>query len=290
MTADARIRHVDAETEPDLFWAIRGGGGNFGVATRFQYRLHEVKQMVGGMLVLPATADTIAGFVAASQAAPDELSGIGNVMPCPPLPFVPEDRHGELVIFAILVYAGDTDAGEAALAPFRALAEPLADMLKPSPYPEIYPPEDDSYHPTAVATNLFVDRLGPAEAATIMDHLSASDAAMRVAQIRILGGAIARVPADATAYAHRQRPIMLNLAAFYEGPDDQVARQAWLDAFSAALQQGEPAAYVNFVGDEGPERVRQAYPGATWDRLAEIKGRYDPTNLFHRNQNVAPGG
>ncbi len=132
---------------PDLFWAIRGGGGNFGVVTRFQYRLNEVPEFVGGMLILPATADVIAGFIAAAEAAPEELSTIANVMPCPPMPFVPEELHGKLVILALMAYAGDTAAGERALAPFRDLAPPIADMLKPMPYPEIYPPDDDSYHP-----------------------------------------------------------------------------------------------------------------------------------------------
>jgi FAD/FMN-containing dehydrogenase len=121
-----------------------------------------------------------------------------------------------------------------------------------------------------------------------MTHLTASDAAMRVAQLRVLGGAMARVSSDATAFAHRSRRILVNLAAFYEGEEDRVVRQAWLDGFAAALRSDEDAAYVNFVGDEGEARVRAAYPGATWDRLAAIKRRYDPTNLFHLNENIPP--
>jgi FAD/FMN-containing dehydrogenase len=288
VTADGRVRRVDAESEPDLFWAIRGGGGNVGVATRFRFRLREVPSIVGGMLILPATVETVAGFIAAARSAPDELSTIANVMPCPPMPFVPVDRHGELVIFAIVAYAGDTTAGEAAIAPLRALATPLADMVQEMPYSGLYQPDDPDYHPTAVAVNLFMDHIGPAEAETILDHLGRSDASMRVAQLRVLGGAIAGVPADATAYAHRSLPIMVNLAAFYEGEDDRRRRQAWLDDFVAALDQGIANKYVNFVGDEGEAGVRAAYPGATWDRLADIKRRYDPTNLFRRNQNVPP--
>ena len=113
---------------------------------------------------------------------------------------------------------------------------------------------------------------------------------MRVAQLRVLGGAVERVPADATAYAHRASRIMVNVAAFYEGPEDRVVREAWVTDFAAALQQGDDGAYVNFLGDEGEERVRAAYPGATWDRLAAIKARYDPTNLFRLNQNIPPAG
>jgi FAD/FMN-containing dehydrogenase len=188
----------------------------------------------------------------------------------------------------MLVHVGDVDAGHRAVAPFRALATPLADMLRPMPYPEVYPPEDDSYHPTAVATTMFVDAIDRSVAETIMEHLRSSDASMRVAQLRILGGAMARVPADATAFAHRASRIMVNIAAFVEGPDDRVVRQAWVDAFAAAMRQGDTGVYVNFLGDEGAERIHAAYPGSTWDRLAAIKARYDPTNLFRLNQNIPP--
>ena len=288
VTADGQVRRVDAETDPDLFWAIRGGGGNFGVATRFQFRLHEVDTIVGGTLILPATADVIASFIAAAEAAPEELSTIANVMVAPPLPFVPAEVQGRLVIFALLVHVGDVDAGERAIAPFRSLAEPIADMVTAMPYPEMFPPEEGEYHPTAVVRNMFVNTVDLGVAETILKYIQESDATMRVAQLRVLGGAIARVPDDATAYAHRRSPIMVNVAAFYDGDDDRAVREAWVKDFAASLDQGDEGAYVNFIGDEGPERARAAYPGKTWDRLAEIKARYDPTNLFHINQNIPP--
>jgi FAD/FMN-containing dehydrogenase len=288
VTADGRTILTDAQHEPDLFWAIRGGGGNFGVVTKFQFRLADVSSFVGGMMVLPATAETVQGFIAAAEAAPDELSTIANVMPCPPLPFVDEQHHGSLVIFAMLGFAGDVEAGQAALAPFRALAEPLADMVRPSTYPEMFPPEDPDYHPTAVSRTMFIDHVDRPTAETIMRFLEASDASMRVAQLRVLGGAIARVPVDATAYAHRSSKIMVNVAAFYEGDANKPVREAWVAEFSSALNQGDAGAYVNFVGDEGEARVRAAYPGATWDRLARIKAKYDPDNVFHGNQNIPP--
>jgi FAD/FMN-containing dehydrogenase len=288
VTADGKVHVTDADTEPDLFWAIRGGGGNFGVVTRFKFRLHDVSSFVGGLLVLPATVDTVEGFIAAAEAAPDELSTIGNVMPCPPLPFVAEEHHGSLVIFGMLGYAGDVEAGQSALAPFRALGTPLADMVRPSTYPEMFPPEDPDYHPLAVSRTMLIGHVDRPVAETIMRFLEASDAAMRVAQLRVLGGAIARVPADATAYAHRASKIMVNVAAFYEGEADKPIREAWVAEFSSALNQGDSGAYVNFVGDEGEARVRAAYPGATWNRLAKIKAKYDPDNLFRLNQNIPP--
>ena len=221
VTADGDVLQVDADHHPDLFWAIRGGGGNFGVVTRFRYRLHDVSAFTGGMLILPATAETVAGFIAAAEAAPDELSTIANVMPCPPMPFVPEEHHGSLVIMAIVGCAAEPDAAAAAIAPLRALATPLADMVQPMPYADIYPPEDPDYRPKAINRTLFLDRVDLETATLIVDRLNASDATMRVAQLRVLGGAMARVPADATAFAHRASKIMVNLAVVLRRPGRQ---------------------------------------------------------------------
>jgi FAD/FMN-containing dehydrogenase len=288
VTADGKLLRADADTNPDLFWAIRGGGGNFGVATRFQYQLVDLPGIVGGMLFLPASVETVEQFIALAEAAPEELSTIANVMPCPPMPFVPAEHHGELVVFGLIACVGDPAATERAIAPFRALATPLADLVHPIRYQEIYPPEDPDYHPLAVSRTMFIDHVDRDVATLILDRLGASDAAMRVAQLRVLGGAMARVPIEATAFAHRASKIMVNVASFYEGPDDKPIRAAWVGEFAGALEQGDRGAYVNFVGDEGVERIHAAYPGATWDRLAAIKTRYDPTNLFHRNQNIPP--
>ena len=288
VTADGELIKTDADSHPDLFWAIRGGGGNFGVATRFRFQLHPVASFVGGLLVLPATAETISGFVAEAEAAPEELSTIANVMNCPPMPFVPEEVYGRLVILAFLAYAGPASEGEHVLAPFRALAKPIADQLKPMPYPEIYPPEDPEYHPTAAAHTMFMDAVDRTLAEQIVERLEASDASLRVAQIRVLGGAMARVPVEATAFAHRRSHIMVNVAAFYDGPDDLPIKQAWVDGLAAVLKQSDDGAYVNFLTDEGEDRVRAAYPGDTWTRLAAIKARYDPANVFRLNQNIPP--
>jgi len=271
-----------------LFWAIRGGGGNFGVATRFKFQLHEVGSIVGGMLFLPASAETISGFMAAAESAPEEVSGIANVMVAPPLPFLPKELEGKLIIMAILVYAGETEAGERAMAPFRALAPPIMDMIRPMPYPEIYPPEDDSYHPTAVGHTMLMDSVDNAVAETIVEYLESSDASLRVAQLRVLGGAMARVPVDATAFAHRKSRIMVNVAAFYDGIEDRPRRQSWVSEFAQSLSQSDEGAYVGFLADEGEGRVRAAYPGSTWDRLAAVKAKYDPKNLFRLNQNIPP--
>jgi FAD/FMN-containing dehydrogenase len=289
VTADGQLLRADEETHPDLFWAIRGGGGNFGVATRFQFRVHEVGTVVGGMLFLPATPEVIASFVAEVAAAPEELSAIANVMPAPPMPFVPAQFHGQMVVMGMLVYAGDVESGERAIAPFRALATPMVDLVRPMPYPEVFPPEPEDYHPVAKARTMFVDDIDVDHAKMILDHLQAAAASMAVAQIRPLGGAMARVPADATAFAHRDRRIMVNVAAMHE-QEEASTQEAWVTGLAAALRQGSDGAYVNFLAEDGQERIREAYPGPTWERLAAIKRRYDPTNLFRLNHNIAPAG
>jgi len=288
VTADGELVHVDAETHPDLFWAIRGGGGNFGVATRFRYRLHEVETIVGGLLILPATPAVIESFAAEAEAAPEELSAIANVMVAPPMPFLPAEAHGKLVVLALVCYAGDAEAGERALAPFRALA-PLADMIRSMAYPEMYRLFGDGPPGPAqeVTRSFFVDSVDAEAAEAIAGHLRASTAPMAVAQLRILGGAVARVPAEATAFAHRGRRVMATLGAVFERAGDRPEHEAWITAFNDGLRQGDAGVYVNFLGDKGEARVREAYPGPTWDRLAAVKRRYDPANLFRLNQNIA---
>ena len=287
VTADGELLYVDSDTHTDLFWAIRGGGGNFGVATRFKFRLHEVDTIVGGMLMLPATPEVIASFVAEAEAAPEELSSIANVMVAPPMPFLPAEAHGRLFIMALLCYAGEVDEGERAIAPFRALATPLADTVGPKPYPQMYEPAEPGPD-EEVARSLFIDTVDSGVAEKIVEHLRASTAPLAVAQIRVLGGAMARVSADATAFTHRERGIMVALGAVYERPEETAMHEEWVGKFAAALRQGDGGVYVNFLGDEGEARIREAYPGATFERLAEIKGRYDSTNLFRINQNIPP--
>jgi FAD/FMN-containing dehydrogenase len=287
VTADGRVLQVDAETHPDLFWAIRGGGGNFGVATRFRYRLHELPSIVGGMLLLPGSAEVIEALVATAEAAPEELSLIANVMVAPPMPFLPPAAHGQLVVMTLLCYAGDAEAGGRALAPFRALADPITDMVQPMPYAGLFEPADDMEVVEESARSLFMDGVDSRAATAIVEQLQATTAPMAVAQLRVLGGAMARVPAEATAFAHRDRRVMAGVGCVYQDAGERPTHEAWADGFAAALRGG-PGVYVNFLSNEGPGRVREAYPGRTWDRLVEVKRRYDPGNLFRLNQNIPP--
>ncbi len=290
VTADGELLKVDKESHPDLFWALRGGGGNFGVATRLRFRLHEIDAVVGGMLMLPASTEVITGLVAAAEAAPEELSIIANIAKAPPLPFVPAEQHGKPIVMALMVYAGDAEAGERALAPIRALATPLADMVRPMRYPEIYDGPEGARPAAAAGTNVFVDGLAAAGAEAILEHLETSTAPMPAAQLRVLGGAMARVPDDASAFGHRGAKMMVNIAAMYANPEDGPEHEAWARSLATALADETAGAYVGFLGDDGDQGVRRAYPPATLERLVEVKRRYDPDNLFRLNLNVPPVG
>jgi FAD/FMN-containing dehydrogenase len=275
VTADGEVLEVDERTHADLFWALRGGGGNFGVATRLRFRLHRIDQVVGGMLVLPASAEVIAGLVDAAAAAPEELSVIANVGKAEP--------HGTPVVQASMVFAGDPEAAARALEPIRALAPPLADRVRPIRYHELY---DAPGHPRPgfdAGTNLLVDSVAPD---AILEHLETATARVAYVQLRVLGGAMARVPGDATAFAHRGAKLMVNLAAMSATPE--TADEDWVRGLATALADGGSAAYAGFLGDEGDEGLRRAYPPATLARLADVKRRYDPDNVFRRNLNVAP--
>jgi FAD/FMN-containing dehydrogenase len=293
VTADGRVLQVDFESHPDLFWAIRGGGGNFGAVTRFKFALAEVDEIYGGLLMLPAEPVVIRSFVELADAAPTELSAIANIMKAPPLPFLPEEQHGKPVLFGIMVYSGDPDAGVEVLSPFRALADPILDTLAPMRYRDIYEmmggEEEAAPMPAAVILrSMFTDTFEDESAEMITEYVGGSTADMAVAQLRVLGGAVATVPDDATAYAHRDRRIMVNVAAMLSDPAETSLHEQRVDRLVARLRRDTGGVYVNFLGEEGEARVREAYPGRTWQRLRDLKRRYDPTNLFRLNQNIPP--
>ena len=288
VTASGDILVVDADHHADLFWAIRGGGGNFGVVTRLKYRMHPLPSFIGGPLILPATAEVLAGFVAAAEAAPDELTVIANVMPAPPLPFLPPALHGKTILMGMMAYAGGAEAAQRALAPFRALATPLADLVGPAPFSSMYIPEDPSLRLSVTCRSLFTAGIDTAQASEILAHLDRTDAPMKVAQVRVLGGATARVPAEATAYAHRKSRVLVGFLAMYPDPAETLAQDYWAEQGITALRRGEDSVYVNFLGTEGHDRIRAAYPDMTWNRLRAVKRQYDPENLFRLNQNIPP--
>jgi len=291
VSADGNRLHVDSQRHPDLFWALRGGGGNFGVITRLQYRLHEVDTILGGLLILPASPGMLRSFAATAGDAPDELSTIAVLAPVPPLPFVPSEHHGRPALMVRLAYAGDLDAGQHAIAPLRALATPLADAVTPMPYRQMYAEEGPGAARVRMATrSMFLDELDEDAESMIFDRVQARPSPMSAAQIRVLGGAMARLPADATAFAHRERRLMVTFVAGYQDAAQAASHETWVAESLATMRPAAHGVQVSFLGDEGAARIREAYPGPTYKRLAAIKRRYDPTNLFRVNQNITPHG
>jgi FAD/FMN-containing dehydrogenase len=287
VTADGRVVRASEDDEPDLFWAIRGGGGNFGVVTRFELGLHQIGTVLGGALVLPGTRDVLRSHLPIAASAPDEMSTIAMLMATPRLPFVPAEHHGKLALLVMVVHAGDLEAGHAALEQYRAVATPLGDAIAPMPYPAIFEIGGPGGPMASVTRSMFLPALDDAAVDTILDFMARRSAPGAMVQLRVLGGAVARVPADATAFAFRDRPLMLTVIVPFPDPAEADVHRAWADALSGALR---PAAgvYSNFLEDEGPARVREAYPGLTYHRLASVKRRYDPDNVFRVNHNIPP--
>ena len=287
VTADGRLLIASERQKPELFWAVRGGGGNFGVITRLVYHAQPVSTVFGGALFLPGTREVIASIMPLALAAPEELSVIAFVMDAPPAPFIPADRVGELSVMLTFVYAGDPVDGEAAIAPFRALAEPIADLAGPMPYPGIYAFTEEGAKPDAfLVRSAFLDTVDDQTVDTIIEYLSRATTPGAMIQLRGLGGAIARVPAGATAFAHRAAQVLFAVITVYEGAAEP--HVAWTEELFDVVRPQARGVYSNFLGNEGTERLHEAYPTATYQRLAELKRRFDPANLFRLNQNIAP--
>jgi FAD/FMN-containing dehydrogenase len=286
VTAQGHYLTADATRHPDLFWAIRGGSGNFGIVTSFTFNMNQVGTILGGAIFLPVTREVLRGYADYTTTAPDELTTIAGIMMAPPLPFIPAEWHFKPVFNILVVYTGDPDEGQSVVAPLRTLAEPVAEVLMPMPYSGIYEftAEIAQRHHATVRSG-FMDGLSDAAIEAIVTNVETGFDPYGLVQIRGLGGAFARVPNDATAFAHRDKSIFLaviNLGAAQQN-------RQWAERLWDALKPFTSGVYVNFLDDEGEERVHEAYPRMTYERLASVKRRYDPLNLFKLNQNIKPG-
>lgn len=284
ITADGRRVVASADEHPDLFWALRGGSGNFGIVTGFEYRLHEVPMVLGGALLLPPTLEALRGWAEYAPYAPEELTTICFLMHIPPVEPFPPALHGQLVFLVGICYAGDVEAGQRAIDPLRKVAEPLGELIGPMPYAGMFTlaAMGEPAAPTMLRSG-FMDALTDEAITTLLDHLKTHPAPMGMVQLRGLGGAVARVEAGATAFGHRDKPLMvaiLNLG----GSDEDVV---WTETLWQGLRRSISGVYVNFL-DQGEERVAEAYPAGTYARLAAVKHHYDPTNFFRNNQNIRP--
>ncbi len=288
VTADGMLVRASADEHPDLFWAVRGGGGNFGVATRLEYRTHPIGTILGGALVLPGTRDVLRSHVPIAASAPEELTTIAMLMGAPPLPFVPVQHHGRLALVVMLVHAGDIEAGRAAVAPYRSVAAPFGEAIAPMPYPAIFELGGPEGRMASVHRSLFLPALDDAAVDAMLDFMARRTSPMAMVQARVLGGAVARVAPQATAYAFRDQPVMVTIITPFHDPAEAPVHEAWTQGLADALRPSATGVYSNFLDDEGPARVREAYPGLTYHKLAQVKRSYDPDNVFSGNQNIVP--
>ena len=292
VTADGRLLRASADEHPDLFWALRGGGGNFGVVTSFEYALHDVGPTVFAGAVFYSGEDAAAildGYRQACAGAPDELTTVINLTTAPPVPFLPESIHGKPVVAVLGLWSGPLADGDARTRPFRELAPVVADLFGPMPYTAmqtlvdpLYPRGMHDYFRSA-----FVDRLDATTAESILRSYEAVPNPLSELHIHHLGGAVSRVPADATAFATRDKDFIVNVVARTPGPEGFREAAEWARAATRGVGP-DAASYVNFTGEASADQVRASYPKDTYERLVEVKNTYDPSNVFRLNQNLVP--
>ena len=285
--ANGSVVTADATQHPELFWALRGGGGNFGVVTELSYRLRATSLVSGGMLAFAPTPERIAAATAALLGAPDELAGMINLMLAPPAPFLPESIHGKPLMMLLVCWSGPESAAEAALAPLRAIGEPVVDAVATRPYPEmLQSPPGAGEAPRAVARTAFTDRVDEEWGARALAALSTAVTPVAAFNLRPMGGAIARSTQD-TAFAHRHRAVMASVVAVTPDATVVPAAEAWVEETRDSVGLVGPG-YVNFMSSATPDDVAAAYPGAILERLGRVKRTYDPDNVFRINHNVLP--
>ncbi|WP_207591587.1 FAD-binding protein [Halomontanus rarus] len=293
VTARGELVHASEDENPDLFWGIRGGGGNFGIVTAFEFDCHEVGPTVlGGMVIHPFedAADLLRFHREFTAEAPDECCCYAAIMTAPPAPFLPEEVHGTKVAALAPFYSGSVEAGEAVLQPLRDFGEPIVDMVQPMPYTALQQMLDEPQAPgyRNYWKSQMVDPLPDEAIDAVVERADTLPSPMSQIVLEHLGGAISRVEPDATAYRNRNAAFSFNVFSRWEDPAADEAHVSWAREFHAAMGPfSSDGVAVNFLSQEGDERVRAAY-GDNHDRLVDVKDAYDPENRFRMNQNVTP--
>jgi FAD/FMN-containing dehydrogenase len=289
VTADGKLLHASASENADLFWGVRGGGGNFGVVTSFEYQLHPVSQILGGMVIHPLekAPEVLRFYREFTRTAPDALIAFASLLTSP---------DGAPVVALIVCYNGPQAEGEKVLQPLRAFGPPLVDQIGPMAYTALqhmlvegFPPGQQNYWKSNFLRDLSDDAI-----AVIIDGFKRAPAPTSAVAIEYIGGAVSRVSDDATAFNHRRSPYNLLIVGIWPKPADNAANIRWVREFWDAAQPfSSGGVYVNYLGqtaDEGAERIKEAYGVAKYERLLALKKQYDPTNLFRLNQNINPLG
>jgi hypothetical protein len=294
VTADGRRVTASATEHPDLFWGIRGGGGNFGIVTAFTYRLHPVGPVVyGGALFYPmAIARDLLGFYRAwARTLPDESTTMVAFLTAPPAPFIPQQLQGSSMVAIALCHVGPLEEGQAVVKPLRDFAPPAVDLVGPLPYTALQG-MFDAGAPKGILSywkTEFLSGLDDGLVDALVEHVDNMGKPFAQVHIHHVEGAVSRVSADATAFGHRDAPFVLNVVGMWMDATETDKHIAWVREFSHAVQPFSTGApYVNFLGDEGEARVRAAYGEEKFARLVKVKNTYDGNNLFRLNQNIRP--
>jgi FAD/FMN-containing dehydrogenase len=284
VTADGQLRVADAEHEPDLFWAVRGGGGNFGVVTSFEYQLHPVGQLLAGVVFYPVdqARDALRFYRELMATAPDELMAYALFLTSP---------EGVPLFGIAACYVGPVETGERMLGPLRGFGRPVADLIQPMSYLQLQSMFDPGFPAGRLNywKSSFLRELSDEAIDTLVARLAAFPSPLSAFALEPLGGAVSRVGVDQTAFPHRKVGFSLVIVSMWTDPAESARQIEWTREFWNAMQPfSSEAVYVNYLDADEAERVPAAYGAATYQRLRRIKERYDPENFFRSNQNIAP--
>jgi len=293
VTADGRFLVASDSENEDLFWAIRGGGGNFGVVTSFEYNLHPVKDIYGGVMFyeLSEAGNVLRFYRDFIADAPEELGAFPAFQIAPPLPFIPANRQGDTFIAIVACWAGPVDRGERAFKPFHDLAPVVAELVGPMPYPALNSAFDALYPPGQLQHYWkanFVTELTDDAITAHLEHGPKVPVVNSTVHIYPINGACHRVSSEATAFAYRHANFATVIAGMWPDPDQNEANIRWVrDYYEATAPHSEAGGYINFMAGDDQDRIKDNYKG-NYERLVKIKREYDPGNLFHLNQNIRP--
>jgi FAD/FMN-containing dehydrogenase len=290
VTADGEVVHADAGQNPELLWALRGGGGNFGVVVRFDLELHPVSTVMAGLVMYAPrdAANVLAAYRRFVDDCPDELTTVAGFVTAPPAPFVPEDVQGQPVVAILACHCGDLAAADADMAPLKTFGEPLAQMIAPMPYAALQSMFDAGapHGMLAYWRTEYLGGLSDPAIDVLVQHAARNPSPLGQVHIHHLEGAVARVGEGETAFCRRYAPFVVNLPAGWMDPAESQRTISWVREFSEALRpHGTGEAYTNFVGTDELDRVRAAY-GPNLARLIEVKRRWDPDNVLRGNLNI----
>jgi FAD/FMN-containing dehydrogenase len=293
VTANGEFLSASAHEHPDLFWGLRGGGGNFGVVTSFEYKLHPVGQIVlGGLVIHPVekARELLKFYREFVRHVPDELTTIAVFLTAPPAPFLPPHIHNKQVVAVAGCYCGPVKEGESVLKPLREFSPPAIDLFQPFPYRVL-----QSFLDEAAPFGLqnywksgYLSELSDQAIETIVDQNSRIPSPLSAIHLHHLGGAFGRMSEEESAFSHRDAQFALNIPSTWSNKEDSEKNIQWTRDFFESMKPFTSGVYVNFLMDEGEDRVKAAYSSEKYARLAEIKKKYDPTNFFHLNQNIKP--